>query len=73
MIRAKKEFSKHKEKRQNLQAIEKWKEEIKQKGDKARDLESFTAKKGPKAIGKANKFGDKSKFGAKSNKFGDNN
>lgn len=29
MIRAKKEFSKHKEKRQNLQAIEKWKEEIK--------------------------------------------
>ncbi len=32
---------KHKEKRTNLQAIESWKSEIKQKGDKAKDLSEF--------------------------------
>lgn len=32
---------KHKEKRNNLDAIEEWKQEIKEKGDKAKDLSTF--------------------------------
>jgi hypothetical protein len=32
---------KHKEKRTNLEAIDQWKEEIKEKGEKAKDLSEF--------------------------------
>ena len=43
---ARKEQEKHKEKRQNVEAINKWKEEVKEKGEKAKDLSEFIL--GPK-------------------------
>ena len=36
---------KHKEKRTNMQAIDNWKSEIKNKGEKARDLSEFLVNK----------------------------
>eukprot|EP01017_Pseudomicrothorax_dubius_P007741 TRINITY_DN12448_c0_g1_i1.p1 TRINITY_DN12448_c0_g1~~TRINITY_DN12448_c0_g1_i1.p1 ORF type:complete len:347 (-),score=137.38 TRINITY_DN12448_c0_g1_i1:126-1166(-) len=40
-LKARKEFEKHKEKRTNLEAIEKWRQEIREKGDSARDLDDI--------------------------------
>lgn len=44
-IKARTEFNKHKEKRDNLNAIEEWKKEISNKGEKAKDLSDFLLKK----------------------------
>lgn len=40
-LKAKKEQEKHKEKKKNLEAINQWKDEIRNKGDKAKDLKEF--------------------------------
>lgn len=45
-MKAKTQDDKHREKRDNLKAIDKWKEEISKKGEKARDLSEFMLKKG---------------------------
>ena len=51
-----KTLEKHKEKRRNLDAINKWKDEIKQKGENAADLSQFL-RKDPGRAGKGGKGG----------------
>jgi hypothetical protein len=67
-MQAKKVQEQHKTKRQNVEAINKWKDEIKEKGEKAKDLSEFIL--GPKKNENSFKTERKNEFHPKNAKNG---